>query len=145
MSNSLAEDFAVLAHTAGTANSTPLVTSYVSAKNCGRINLIARLGDMASETIDIAIYQATDTSGTSAKALKANTQLAASASANDNSVHVISVDANDLDIAGGFYTVAGRIVTGAGTGGTCTIVVLGSDLRFAPGSLVDVATATVTP
>jgi len=145
MANSLAEDFAVLAHTAGTASSTPLVTSYVSAKNCGRINLIARLGDMANETIDIAIYQAVDTSGTSAKALKANTQLAASASANDNSVHIISVDANDLDIAGGFYTVAGRIITGAGTGGLATIVVLGSDLRYAPGDLVDISTSTETP
>lgn len=141
--NSLAEDFAALAHTVGTASSTPLVTSYVSAKNCGRINLIARLGDMAAETIDIAIYQATDTSGTGGKSLKANTQLASSAAANDNSVHIISVDANDMDVDGGFFTVAGRIVTGAGTGGTCTIVVLGSDLRI-PSTDADVATATVT-
>lgn len=142
---SLAEDLAVLAHTAGTANSTPLVTAYASAKHCGRINLLARLGDMASETIDIALYQATDSGGTGAKALKAATQLAAHASNNDSTAHVISVDANDLDIEGGFSFVAGRIVTGGATGGLVSIFVIGSDLRFAPASLVDAASVTVTP
>jgi hypothetical protein len=142
---SLAENAAVLAHTTGTANSTPLLTAWASAKHSGRINLLARLGDMASETIDIALYQAQDGSGTGAKALKAATQLAASAGGNDNTAHVISVDANDLDIEGGFSFVAGRIVTGGATGGTVSMFVIGTELRFAPASLIDAATVTVTP
>lgn len=133
----LAEDTAVLTAKAGTANSTPLVTPYVSAANAGRITLFAVLGDMASETIDVALYQATDTSGTSAKSLKAATQLGAHASNNDNKVIVISVDPADLDADGGFVTVAGRCVTGGATGGAVGLTVLGSELRFAPGSLVD--------
>lgn len=145
MSFSLAEDAAIMAHSVGTASSTPLVNTYTTAKNMGRINVIARLGDMASETIDIAIYQATDGSGTGAKALKAATQLAASAGGNDNTIHVLSVDTNDLDIAGGFGFVAGRIVTGGATGGTCTLICIGTELRYAPGDLVDVSTATETP
>lgn len=144
MNISLAEDLAVLAHAAGTANSTPLVTSYVSAKNCGRINLLVRLGDMASETIDIALFQGQG-GATGAKALKAATQLAAHASNNDNTAHVISVDANDLDIENGFDFVAGRVVTGGATGGLVSIFVIGSDLRFAPASLIDAASVTVTP
>lgn len=142
--NSLAENFAVLAHAAGTASSTPLVTSYASAANCGRINLLVRLGDMANETIDIALYQGQGGS-TNAKSLKAATQLAAHASNNDNTVHVISVDANELDIENGYTHVAGHVVTGNSTGGAATIVVLGSDLRYGPASLVDAAGVTVTP
>lgn len=136
--SSLAEEIAVLAHAVGTASSTPLVTSYVSAANAGRALLIARLGDMAAETIDIAIYQGQGGS-TNAKSLKAATQLASSAGANDAKVVVVAVDLNDLDVDGGYTHIAGRIVTGAGTGGTCTIVLLGGDLRYGPAALVDSA------
>ena len=135
--SSLAEETAVLTFTAaGTASSTPLVTSYVSAANAGRALLIARLGDMASETIDVAIYQGQGGS-TNAKALKAATQIAASASANDNKYVVIGVDLNDLDVDGGYTHIAGRIVTGGATGGTCSMVVLAGDLRFGPASVID--------
>ena len=133
---SMAEEIAVAAATVGTANSTPLVTSYVTAANAGRAMLIARLGDMASETIDIAIYQGQGGS-TGAKSLKAATQLAAHASNNDSKVVVVSVDLNDLDVDGGFTHIAGRCVTGGATGGTVALVLLTGDLRYAPASLVD--------
>ncbi len=136
---SFAENNAVLVGATGTANSTPLVTSYVNAKHCGEITLIARLGDMASETIDIALYQASDSGGTGAKSLKAATQLAASAGGNDNSYVVITARADELDVDNGFEHVAGRIVTGGATGGTVHMTVLGSDLRYQPASLVDAA------
>lgn len=132
-----AETNAVLIAKAGTASSTPLVTSYVAVTNAPKIWLVAVLGDMAAETIDVALYQATDTSGTSAKSLKAATQLAAHASNNDNKVIVIGVDAAELDLANGFVTVAGRCVTGGATGGAVGLVVLGSSLRYGPASLVD--------
>ncbi len=144
MSKSLAEEIAVLAHASGTASSTPLVSSYVSAKNCGRALLLVRTGDMAAETIDVAIYQG-QCGSTNAKSLKAATQLASNASANDNGVVVIGVDLNDLDVANGFTHIAGRVVTGAGTGGTVTMFLLGGDLRFAPASRVDTTLLALTP
>jgi len=134
----LAEDVAVLARSTGAATSTPLVTTYVSAGNSGRITLVAMLGDMANETIDIAIWQGKGGS-TDAKSLKAATQLSGSASANDSKTVIVSVDANDIDVDGGFTHVAGRCVTGAGVGGTVTLLLLGSDLRYGPASLVDAA------
>lgn len=144
MSKSLAEELALMAHSVGTASSTPLVTSYVSAKNFGRALLIVRTGDMAAETIDVAIFQGQGGS-TNAKALKAATQLAANASNNDNGVIIIGADLNDLDVANGYTHIAGRILTGAGTGGTCTAILLGGDCRFGPASLVDGTVLSLTP
>lgn len=134
-----AEQIAVLTAKAGTASSTALVTPYVAVPNSPKIFLVAVLGDMASETIDVALYQALDTSGTSGKPLKAATQLSASASANDNKVIVIGVDASELDLANGFVTVAGRCITGGATGGAVGLTVMGSSLRYGPASLVDSA------
>src|SRR6185369_12650835 len=115
-----AEQNALLVAVQGTANSTPLVSSYVSAKNCGEISAVVHLGDMANETVDVALYQATSSGGASAKSLKAITQLAASASANDSKQVVITARADELDVDGGFSFVAVRIVTGGATGGTVT-------------------------
>lgn len=133
----LAEQMAILVAVQGTANSTPLVSSYVSAKNSGEITAVVHLGDMASETIDVAIYQATSSGGAGAKSAKAITQLAASAAANDSKQVVISMRADELDVDGGFSFVAVRIVTGGVTGGTVAGILIGSDLRFQPASLVD--------
>jgi hypothetical protein len=140
----LAEELAFLARATGTASSTPLVTSYVSAKNFGRAILFAMTGDMAAETIDVAIYQGQGGS-TNAKSLKAATQLAAHASNNDTGIVIVSVDLNDLDVANGFTHIAGRILTGGGTGGTCTMLLLGGDCRYAPASLVDGTVLGLTP
>jgi len=137
VNGSTAETIAVLASKVGTANSTPLLTSYVSAKNCGQIFLEVALGDMAAETVDVAIYQATSSGGGSAKSAKAITQLAASAGANDNAVVKIAMRADELDVDGGFSFVAGRVVTGGATGGTVGIILHGDDLRFGPASKVE--------
>jgi HK97 family phage major capsid protein len=90
-----------------------------------------------SETIDVALYQATDTSGTGAKSLKAITQLAASAAANDSKQVIVSARADELDVDGGFSCVAVRIVTGGATGGTVNGQVWGSDIRYQPAANVD--------
>jgi hypothetical protein len=132
-----AEQNALLVAVQGTASSTPLVSSYVSAKNVGEITAVVHLGDMASETIDVALYQATDTSGTGAKSLKAITQLAASAAANDSKQVIVSARADELDVDGGFSCVAVRIVTGGATGGTVNGQVWGSDIRYQPAANVD--------
>jgi hypothetical protein len=134
---SFAENNALLVAVQGTASSTPLVSSYVNAKNCGEVSAVVHFGDMASETLDVALYQAVDSSGTSAKALMAITQIAAHASNNDSKQVVISARADEFDVDGGFEHVAVRIVTGGATGGTVNGQVWGSDLRYGPASLVD--------
>jgi hypothetical protein len=132
-----AEQNAILVSVLGTANSTPLVSSYVSAKHCGEVTAIVHLGDMASETIDIALFQASDSGGTGAKNLKAATQIAAHASNNDSKQVVITARADEFDVDNGFEHVAVRVVTGGATGGTVFGTVIGSDLRYQPASLVD--------
>lgn len=101
-----------------TVNSTPALSAWVSAAALLELLAVFNLGDMANETIDLAIYQAQDGSGTGAKVLKAATQLAASASANDSKQVLISADPARLDTDNGFTFVALRAVTGNTTGGS---------------------------
>ena len=86
---------------------------------------IALTGDMASETIDFKVYKC-DFDGSNRTALKSATQLAGSASANDNSQIVIAVRASDLNAnsEGARYITFG-LVTGGATGGVASIVALG--------------------
>lgn len=135
-----AERVAVLVAVTGTASSTPLLTAWVSAQYAQQLLLIALLGDMAAETIDISLQQATSSGGAGAKNLKAATQLAASAGANDSKQVTIGCDSNDLDADGGFSFVAGRIVTGGATGGVVSMVVEGHGLRYMPAANFDNAT-----
>jgi hypothetical protein len=86
---------------------------------------IALTGDMASETIDFKVYKC-DSDGSNRTALKSATQLAANASANDNSQIVIAVRASDLNAnseAARYITFG--LVTGGATGGVASIVALG--------------------
>jgi hypothetical protein len=99
---------------------------------------IAMTGDMASETIDFKCYTC-DSDGTNATALKTATQLAASASANDNAQVAISVRADDLVATSKRYIKFG-LVTGGATGGAAAAVVLGVDGRYAPESASNLAT-----
>jgi len=144
MNGNPAEREAVLVQKVGTANSTPLVSSYVSAKNVEQIMGLLLTGDMASETIDFAIYQATDTSGSNAKVLKAITQLAASATANDNAIVKIGATCDELDVANSFSCVAVRAVTGGATGGTVGMCIIGSPVRYGPASVIEPATVLQT-
>jgi hypothetical protein len=144
MNGNIVERVAAIVQKVGTANSTPLVSSYVSAKNAGQIMALLLTGDMANETVDFAIYQATDTSGTGAKVCKAITQLAASATANDNGVVKIGIDATELDIANSFTCVAARCVTGGATGGTVGMVLLVEPSRYGPASKIEPAAVLQT-
>lgn len=100
-----------------TVANTQAVSSWVSVGDCDELLAILFLGDIASETIDFKIQQASDSSGTGAKDLKASTQLAASASANDSKQLQISVRADKLDRANSFTYVRIRAITGGATGG----------------------------
>lgn len=95
---------------------------------------IAMLGNMASETIDFKCYRC-DSAGNNAVALKSATQLAASASTNDNKQVVINVTSDELIASGAQYVKFG-LVTGDTTGGPAAVIALTSDMRFQPVSNV---------
>lgn len=91
---------------------------------------IALLGNMASETIDFKCYRC-DADGSNAVAIKSATQLAASATANDNKQILINLTADELMASQAQYIKFG-LVTGGATGGPACVVGLGVDSRFAP-------------
>jgi hypothetical protein len=132
---SLADGIAVLEWATGTASSTPLAGTAVNIKNCNRALVIFRLGDMAAETID-CVVESCDSGGANNATLKAATQLAGHASNNDNKLVVIGVETNEMAASGKSF-IRGKITTGGATGGTCSIVVLGGDIRYGPASGVD--------
>lgn len=100
-----------------TVNSTPATSSWVDAAAAHELLAVLAIGNMATETVDFKIEQATDSSGTAVKDLAASTQLAASAAANDNAQLLIDVKAETIDTANGFRYVRLRAVTGGATGG----------------------------
>lgn len=135
ITGSPAEQVAVLEWSTGTANSTPLATTAASLKNVGKALVVFRLGDMASETID-CVVETCDSNGANNATLKAATQLAASASANDSKIVVIGIDTNEV-VASGKSHIRGKITTGGATGGTCSIAVLGLEPRNGPAAGID--------
>lgn len=127
---SAAEQVGVLQWSTGTANSTPLAGTAADMELFGKALVIFRLGDMAAETID-CVVETCDSNGANNVTLKAATQLAAHASNNDSKVIVIAVDSNEMAASGKTH-IRGTITTGAGTGGTCSIAVLGLECRYGP-------------
>lgn len=114
----LSEEIVLLAATApATVNSTPGVSAWVDASQMHELLAVFQTGDMAAETIDFKIEQATDGSGTGVKDLKAATQLAAHASNNDGKQVFITATADKIDSQNGFRYVRTRAVTGNTTGG----------------------------
>ena len=103
-------------------------TTVVDLSKYHQVLGIALLGNMASETIDFAAYRCAS-DGSSPVSLKASTQLAASASANDSKQLLINVTADELIASGARYVKFG-LVTGGATGGPVTVVALGVDPRF---------------
>lgn len=94
---------------------------------------IAALGDIAAGAVDFKLEQAQDSSGTGAKDLVTATQLAASATLNDNKQIILEARAEDLDVANGFDFVRGSLTIGS-TGGPACVIGLGAGNRYAPGS-----------
>lgn len=135
---SAAEQAAVLAVNTGTASSTPLAGTAARMNRFRKALVIFMLGDMANETID-CIVETCDSGGTNNVSLKAATQLAASASANDSKQIVIGINVDEM-IASGKEYIRGKITTGNSTGGTCTILVIGMEPLYGPASGFDNAT-----
>jgi len=121
-----------------TVANTELFSDVVDLSAFHQVIGVALLGNMASETIDFKAYRCAS-DGSSAVSLTAATQLAASASANDNSQIAINVRSDDLMAAGARYVKFG-LVTGGATGGAASVLVLGVDARFGPASGANLAT-----
>lgn len=68
-----------------------------------------------NNTTDFTIQQATDNSGTGAKALKTATQLTEAGTDSDKQV-ILSFEPSELDVDNGFYWVAPRAVTATAAG-----------------------------
>jgi hypothetical protein len=97
-------------------------TNVIDMANHLQVVAVLSLGDMASETIDFKCYTC-DSDGSNPTALTSATQLAASASANDNKQIVMNVRSGDLLATSKQYIKFG-LVTGGATGGPACVVVL---------------------
>jgi hypothetical protein len=136
------EQFALVATIdPATVANTELFSDVIDMSRWGQVMGVALLGNMASETIDFKSYTC-DSGGSSRAALKNATQLAASASANDNTQLVINIRNEDLQTSGARYIVFG-LVTGGASGGPASVVAFGTDGRFQPASDFDLASVTI--
>ncbi len=92
-----------------------------------------------SATLDMKLQQATDSSGTGAKDItgKSITQLTQAGTDSDKQA-IINVNADDLDVAGGFTHVAIVLTTATATSDSGAIL-LGFDPRHGPASANDLA------
>lgn len=125
------------------SNSATVYSDVVDVSKYHGVYAIALTGDMANETIDFKCYTC-DSDGSNPTALSgyAMTQLAASASANDNKGATISLQSDALIASGKQYIKFG-MVTGNSTGGSCSMVVLGVGPRLGPVSSIAAIVQTV--
>ncbi|MFQ3650350.1 MAG: hypothetical protein SNJ75_08465 [Gemmataceae bacterium] len=115
-----------------TVNSTAKFSGVVDLARFAEVMFVFLLGDMANETIDLGLQQAIAESGPfSAISHKQATQLAASETANDNKMVVITLKSEEL--LGNNRYVRAWAVTGNTTGGPVAILALGRS-RYGPSS-----------
>lgn len=107
-----------------TVNSTPAYSGTVDMTLFARISLIAMLGDIAAETVDVRLESDTvNTFNDDLTTVVAATQLAADASANDSKQLILEAAA--ASIKEGHRYVRARFVTGSTSGGPMGAVILG--------------------
>lgn len=99
--------------------------TYVSLVGYKRAQILLVLGDItAGETVDFSLVQATDTSGTSSKALT-GTAITQIADTGDNTIYSVEIDPNQLDEANGFITIAPKLtIAGASAAVLSAVLVL---------------------
>lgn len=95
------------------AASAAKVSSYVNVAKYARLYAAASLGTLDSGTATLQLYQATDTSGTSAKVLGS-----AVTSTTNGACLEVQVNVDAMDSANGFTCAAVSIAMGSDTGGT---------------------------
>jgi hypothetical protein len=96
------------------------------------VMFVALTGDLAAETLDFKLQQATSAAGAGAKDLIVGTQLAAHATNNDGKQIILEVRAEQLDYNGGFRFVRPRVI-GGGSAGPVAVVGIGANARYGAG------------
>jgi len=102
-------------------------TAYVNLANHQRAAYILITGTMVqNSTVDLQIWQATDSAGTGAKVIagKAITQLTQAGGDGDDAV-IIEVRSEELDVDGGFGYVAAVLTVGAANCAACLLPLYG--------------------
>lgn len=112
-------------------NNTAVASDWLPMKNFNRATFILNLG-ATDITIDAKVQQATAVAGTNAKDVTGAvlTQIAA---LGDNKYMVIEVEADHMDVAGGFNHLQLSITVGDGTvGGDVSAVILRTGAKHLP-------------
>lgn len=108
-------------------------TGYVNLKNYHRAWVVLYVGDLSTNsTVDLALFQATDTSSTGEKAIsgKSITQLDQS-DGDDNAIVCIELQTEEMDVANEFNCLRARLTVGTADANT-TVFVYGVEPRFEP-------------
>jgi len=124
-----------------TINNVAATSPVIDMSQYDRVMFVLCLGDMAAETIDFNVKSSAVVGMTSPTTVKSITQLAASASANDNKQVIIELQADD--IADGQRYVQATAVTGGATGGMGVIQVWGQarySKKAQPASVLQIIT-----
>ena len=129
----IGEDVALLATIDPLDGATGASTSdWASVAKFAKLSGLISVG-VISGTVDAKLQQATDASGTAAKDITgaAITQLSATDDAKQAWINM-EVDANNLDVAGGFTFVAIVVTITGGIASFITAHLLGANARYAP-------------
>lgn len=111
-----------------------LTTAWVNAANFQKFVALVQTGVLgAAATVDAKFQQAQDSAGTGAKNItgKALTQIVKASG--DNVQAEINLDAQDLDVEGGFGFIQVSVTVGTAASQTAALL-LGVNSRFAPAS-----------
>ncbi len=115
-------------------------SAWISMAQFQRLMAVVTTGVLgASATLDISFRQATDSSGTGAKAVtgKAATQIVKATG--DNKQVLVNLAGQELDVEGGFSFVSLRLAVGTAAS-IAGAVVLGSQTRYGDAETLDIAT-----
>lgn len=110
--------------------------AWLSMRDFHRAVAILVVGDIqAAGTVDFAIQQATDTSGTSAKAItgKSITQLTQAGGDGDD-ICAIELRTEELDVSGGFDCIRWQLTIANAAAEVAVLVLKSEPTRFAPPS-----------
>lgn len=111
---------------------------WVKADKFDQYLAVFNIGVMTSTgTCIFSVQQATDASGTSAKAVKTATTLTEAGTDSDKQV-LMSIKDSDLDVAGGFLWIAPRVVTAVAASYVCANI-LGVNPKFGVDTTIDLS------
>lgn len=111
-----------------------VVTNYVSVANVGLLSALIQTGVLgASATVDAKLMQATDSSGTNAKAVTGKAIAQIVKASGDNKQAIVEVRPEELDVNNGFGFVALSVTVGTAAS-QVGAALIGSSSRYLPAS-----------